>query len=451
MSFEVGLLVAVVAAIVIGVPLAMRRAHLGFGAEVRRLRERQGRRRATGRATIKSVERTGLTINDQPQVEIALVLDLPDRVYTWTIRRIVDVLDIPRIQPGAELAVRFNPDDLDNMACELDKGFASEAAPAPESPPASATGATLEAPLWSFGHQDADAWLVPPRASTTPLVAIVFRDPHHEARASGDALLVQVAQHVVAEALWMTTDLPTSTSVMVALEAKKLVMPAGEIWAYDDLLPYLQNLEPRPIAVWGAARRDLTVDGITIKIRRPDRPDERTLTATLPDLPDFLIGWLAGEGLCRRIEPPAWYRAPTGEALAMYAHVLHNLQLQILADAKNRALEPLDAELQHGFVDLANDVAEAHDLAVIHLAALTSAHYAARAGLLEDRQRARSLALLGRYTGDHPIHRLSPTLLASFGRRDEAAARIAAARATAGGAFRTSADPYQRWLDALQL
>jgi hypothetical protein len=451
MSFEAGLLMAVVAAVVIGVPLAIRRAGLRFDAEVRRLVARRARQRATGRATIKSIERTGLSINDQPQVEIALELKLPDRVHTWAIRCIVDVLDIPRIQPGTELAVRFDPDDPANIACELEEGFAAGHVPAPASRAVSATGATLEAPLWSFGHQDADAWLVPPRADATPLVVIVFSDPHHEARDSGDATLVEVAQHVVAEALWMTTDLPARTAVMVDLEAKKLVTPTGELASYEGLAPYLQNLEPRPIAVWGAARRDVATDGITIKIRRPDRPDERTLTATLPDLSGFLIGWLVGEGLCRRIEPPAWYRPPTGEALTLYAHVLHNLQLQILADKKNRALEPLAAELQHGFVDLAHDVAEAHDLAVLHLAALTSAHYAARAGLLDDRQRARALALLGRYTDDHPIHRLSPSLLASFGRRDEATARIAALRAPSGGAFRSSADPYQRWLASLRL
>jgi hypothetical protein len=85
----------------------------------------------------------------------------------------------------------------------------------------------------------------------------------------------------------------------------------------------------------------------------------------------------------------------------------------------------------------------------IHLAALTTAHYAARTGQLDEHQRGRAMALLGRYAGEHPIHRLSPSLLASFGHRDEAAARIAALRAPDGGAFRTPADPYQRWLEQL--
>jgi hypothetical protein len=63
---------------------------------------------------------------------------------------------------------------------------------------------------------------------------------------------------------------------------------------------------------------------------------------------------------------------------------------------------------------------------------------------------ARSLVLLARYTGDHPIHRLSLSLLASFGHRDEAGARIAALRAPSDGAFRAHADPYQLWLDRLK-
>lgn len=448
MPFETGLLVVVIAAIALGVPLSIRRAGLRDAAERQRFVEHRNRRRARGPATIRAIERTGISVDDQPQVEITLALALPDRVVTITTQRIVDLLELPRIQPGTVVDVLYDPDDPTNHECDWNLGAApagsAAAAPAAQ---VSATGATIEAPLWAYGHQDADAWLVPPRSGDPPLVAIALGDPHHDARAHGDAVLVQVAQHLVAEALWMTTDLPTRASVMVDLEAKKIVTSLNELVPYAELLPFLQHLQPSPIAVWGAARRDLTTDGVTIKIRRPDTGEERALTATLPDLPGFLIGWLTGEGLCRRIDPPDWYQAPAGEALAMYAHVLYNLQVQILADAKNGALEPLSEELQHDFVDLANDAAEAHDLAVLHLAALTSAHYAARAGLLDDRQRTRSLALLGRYGGDHPIYRLSPSLLASFGRRHQAAARIAALRAPGGGAFRTAAGPYQLWLD----
>src|SRR5262245_53756411 len=123
MGFETGLLIAVVIAVALGVPFMLRRRSEQAGLEARLLQQRKARRTASGRATIKSIERTGLSINDQPQVRIELELDLPDRVCTWTMKRIVDVLDIPRIQPGSQLAVRYDPDEIENMACELDADF----------------------------------------------------------------------------------------------------------------------------------------------------------------------------------------------------------------------------------------------------------------------------------------------------------------------------------------
>jgi hypothetical protein len=65
------------------------------------------RRRARGEARIVSIQRTGLSINDVPQIELGLHLDLPDRTCQFSIRKLVDPLAYNRIQPGSTLSVAY--------------------------------------------------------------------------------------------------------------------------------------------------------------------------------------------------------------------------------------------------------------------------------------------------------------------------------------------------------
>src|SRR5205807_236527 len=161
------------------------------------------------------------------------------------------------------------------------------------------------------------------------------------------------------------------------VEHHKLIQPTGALRDYDELVPFVRNLEKPSVIAWGAANRDIDREGLTMRVRAPGETSERTFVAPLGELADTLIDWLVGRGLCARVQPPAWYRAPTGDQLALYAVLLHNLQLQILADEKNKALLPLRADLQDDMVDYALDGVK--ELSTggdqIKIAALTTALY----------------------------------------------------------------------------
>ncbi len=64
-----------------------------------------------GMGTVVSVARTGLSVNDQPQLDIQVDVDTPDgRTFRGTARQIVDLTEIGAVQPGAVLPVRYLPD-----------------------------------------------------------------------------------------------------------------------------------------------------------------------------------------------------------------------------------------------------------------------------------------------------------------------------------------------------
>ncbi|HWO62755.1 MAG TPA: hypothetical protein VNO31_22260, partial [Umezawaea sp.] len=64
-----------------------------------------------GMGTVVGVSRTGLSVNDQPQLDIQLDVDTPDgRSFRGTARQIVDLTEMASVQPGAVLPVRYLPD-----------------------------------------------------------------------------------------------------------------------------------------------------------------------------------------------------------------------------------------------------------------------------------------------------------------------------------------------------
>jgi hypothetical protein len=64
-----------------------------------------------GMGTVVGVARTGLSVNDQPQLDIRLRVDTADgRTFPATARQIVDLTDLSVVQPGAILPVRYLPD-----------------------------------------------------------------------------------------------------------------------------------------------------------------------------------------------------------------------------------------------------------------------------------------------------------------------------------------------------
>jgi hypothetical protein len=65
-----------------------------------------------GQATITGITDTGVTINENPQVELSLAVTLPDREpYEVTVTQVISRLAIAGFQPGSVVPVRVSPDD----------------------------------------------------------------------------------------------------------------------------------------------------------------------------------------------------------------------------------------------------------------------------------------------------------------------------------------------------
>ncbi|WP_018684457.1 hypothetical protein [Actinokineospora enzanensis] len=72
-----------------------------------------------GMGTVLSVTRTGLTVNDQPQLAIALRVDTADgRTFDATTRQIIDLTQLGTVQSGAMLPVRYLPDNSVTLAVD---------------------------------------------------------------------------------------------------------------------------------------------------------------------------------------------------------------------------------------------------------------------------------------------------------------------------------------------
>jgi hypothetical protein len=64
-----------------------------------------------GIGTVVGVARTGLSVNDQPQLDIRMRVDTADgRTFPATARHVVDVTDLVAVQPNAMLPVRYLSD-----------------------------------------------------------------------------------------------------------------------------------------------------------------------------------------------------------------------------------------------------------------------------------------------------------------------------------------------------
>lgn len=71
-------------------------------------------------ARVEGIRRTGLTVNDQPQVELTLTVAPRTRpAYTTVHRQIVDIVALPQVQPGSIVVVRRPDADKANVLIDL--------------------------------------------------------------------------------------------------------------------------------------------------------------------------------------------------------------------------------------------------------------------------------------------------------------------------------------------
>ena len=65
-----------------------------------------------GQATIDAVNDTGVTINENPQIELALTVTVPGRdPYKASLTQVISRIAIAGFQPGSTVPVRVSPDD----------------------------------------------------------------------------------------------------------------------------------------------------------------------------------------------------------------------------------------------------------------------------------------------------------------------------------------------------
>jgi hypothetical protein len=82
---------------------------LGKGAMIKSKLRQSG---VLGRAKIMGASETGTRVNNQPQVQFQLMVNVPGRQpYTAIHREVVSAVNFGRIGPGNELAVRVDPND----------------------------------------------------------------------------------------------------------------------------------------------------------------------------------------------------------------------------------------------------------------------------------------------------------------------------------------------------
>jgi hypothetical protein len=71
-------------------------------------------------ARVESLRRTGLSVNDQPQVELTLTVAPSHRAAYRTVhRQIVDIVALPQVQPGSVIVVRRAEHDQSNVVIEF--------------------------------------------------------------------------------------------------------------------------------------------------------------------------------------------------------------------------------------------------------------------------------------------------------------------------------------------
>lgn len=71
-------------------------------------------------ARILSLGETGITVNNNPAVDIVMEVQLPNQApYQARQRMVVSILRLAQIQPGAVVPVKYDPNDLTKVAIAL--------------------------------------------------------------------------------------------------------------------------------------------------------------------------------------------------------------------------------------------------------------------------------------------------------------------------------------------
>ena len=303
--------------------------------------------------------------------------------------------------------------------------------------------------MWLFGTEGAERWVFPPRRDGGLSVWIVdLSDPYTdfpggEEREAGSGG-AGAGSLVITELMWALGDLPAADVAMLVTDQRRVFTLTAEDVSFDDVAPVLEDSDAEHIALaWGVAD-DPTAPTLRLSVRVPGELVDLEIAGTVPVVTARLLGLLESEGRLKALDPPPWYLAPAEEDLPLYARLLDNLHLQVVADESNGFIPPLDPELHGTFVDRARAawLERPNGGAQWGVLAAIAAVYAQRAnGLGDERRRRAAEDVLAAEQGT-PLARLAPHLLTILDERGRAIWTWDRLRPGAEG-------PYAEWLDAV--
>jgi hypothetical protein len=308
------------------------------------------------------------------------------------------------------------------------------------------TGATLDCPVWLFGTEGAERWVFPPRRDGGLTVWIVdLSDPYTDFPGGEErGAVIDGASLVITELMWALGDLPAADVAMLVTDRRRVFTLTAEDVSFDDVAPVLEGSDADRIALaWGVAD-DPAAPTLRLSVRVPGAAVDLEIAGTVPVVTARLLGLLENEGRLTALDPPSWYLAPAEEDLPVYARLMDDLHLQVIADENNGFIPPLAAELHGDLVDRARSAWQERPGGGAQWAVLAAitAMYAQRANGLGDEQRRRTVEDVLAAEPGTPLARLAPHLLTVLDERGRAIWTWGRLRPGAEGS-------YAEWLDAI--
>ena len=203
---------------------------------------------------------------------------------------------------------------------EMDEEPAPAEVPAQVEESVEGTGAPIWYPLWLFGHEEAEKWLLPPRRDAgPPAILIDLSDPHNQGSEEGRAWIADSGAFLIAEEIWMTTD------IRIAAESAYF-RAAGINNGLTATELGLSFLLPRAI---GSSRAfEIMLSGRDVSSREADEiglvsrtvADEKLMESAL-DLADQINGWSTqGVQLTKRMMWSGLETASLSAAVELESH-----------------------------------------------------------------------------------------------------------------------------------
>ncbi|MBI4259595.1 MAG: hypothetical protein HY658_03420 [Actinobacteria bacterium] len=230
----------------------------GIGTRMTHSYERRQRLLATGlpgRATILEMTQTGVLVNDQPQVELKMLVEVEGRPpHEVTQKAIVPLIALGRLSSGQPLPVKVDPANPNDLAIEW------EAAPVE---PAVAAGASPDAEPSTTVAPVVPVAPAPPATPASPVGAVL------DFPGVGPISLADLRDRLAGRGVEASARVENVIDIGVSMDGMKLLVLDLSV-TVPGKPPYRST---GPSLVPGD-RTDRAVEGATLPVRvDPDHPD----------------------------------------------------------------------------------------------------------------------------------------------------------------------------------